>query len=199
MTDIPPQDPNAGGQPPPPGGQPPPQQPADQPPPQPPGGQPPPPPPQQPAGQPPPPPAGQPPPPQQPQGAPDWQQQAGPPGGGAGLDPKVGGLLSYLLFGWIGGLIMFFTQKHPEVRFHGAQSVLLSIALFAVYIALLIVGGLFGAIGLDVIAFLFATVLYGLIALASFVLWIFLCIKGYNLEHFKLPVIGGIAEQWASK
>jgi uncharacterized membrane protein len=33
-------------------------------------------------------------------------------------------MLSYLLFGWIGGLIMFFTQKHPEVRFHAAQSII---------------------------------------------------------------------------
>lgn len=116
----------------------------------------------------------------------------------AGLDPKVGGLLSYLL-GWIGGLIMFFTQKDPEVRFHGAQSILLSIGFVAVYVALGVVStvlsmglGSFAAFGLF-------SLLYSLLGLAGLVLWVFLCVKGYHLEHFKLPVIGDMAESWAAK
>jgi uncharacterized membrane protein len=117
-----------------------------------------------------------------------------------GLDPKVGGLLAYLLFGWIGGLIMYLTQSHREVRFHGAQSVLLSIVLFAVYIALAVLGGVFAFV--PGVGTLFAVVTFlanTVIGLGSFVLWIILCIKGYNLEHFKLPIIGEHAERWAAK
>lgn len=116
-----------------------------------------------------------------------------------GLDPNVGGLLSYLLFGWVGGLIMYFTQKDPEVRFHGAQSVLVSLAWFAVYIGLLIVSTV-SAFVLDsfAIAGLF-TLLYGLTALAAFGLWVFLCVQGYQLKHTKLPVVGNLAERWAAK
>ena len=117
-----------------------------------------------------------------------------------GLDPKVGGLLAYLLFGWIGGLIMFFTQKHPEVRFHGAQSVLVSIALFAVGIALSVLGSILAFIPfLGWVAALILSVLLPLVlGIGGFVLWVILCIKGYNLEHFKLPFIGDMAEKWAA-
>jgi uncharacterized membrane protein len=135
--------------------------------------------PQPPPGAEPPPPGAEPPP--QPAQAPGEGQTAA-----GGLDPKIGGLLSYLLFGWIGGLIMYLTQTHPEVRFHAAQSILtfggLTIVSFVV--------GLIPGLGV---------VLSPLIGLLSLVLWIILSIKGYNLEHFKLPVVGDMAEQWAAK
>ena len=114
--------------------------------------------------------------------------------GAGGLDPKIGGLLSYLLFGWIGGLIMYLTQKHPEVRFHAAQSILTFGSLSVLSILLNTLGGSFGLGG-----FLLLSLLSMLLGLLSFGLWIFLSIKGYNLDHFKLPVVGDIAEQWAAK
>ncbi|MBA0124359.1 DUF4870 domain-containing protein [Haloechinothrix sp. YIM 98757] len=121
-------------------------------------------------------------------------EQPGQHGSEGTLDPQVGGLLSYLLFGWIGGLIMFFTQKHREVRFHAAQSILLSIALLALYIALGIISTLMmaGPFGWALFSFV-----YTVLGLAVFALWVVLCVKGYKLQHFKLPVIGDIAEGWA--
>ena len=111
-----------------------------------------------------------------------------------GLAPNIAAMLSYLLFGWIGGLIMYLTQKDREVRFHAAQSILtfggLTIILFGVDIG-------FG------IAFVytgfFIMGLGWLISLLSFALWIFLSIQGYQLKHIKLPIVGSIAEQWARK
>lgn len=129
---------------------------------------------------------------------PAWAAQSQPATQSEGLDPKVGGLLSYLL-GWVGGLIMFFTQKDPEVRFHGAQSILLSIGLVAVYVALGVVSTVL-AMGLgSFAAFGLFSVLYSLLGLAGLALWVLLCVKGYHLEHFKLPVIGDMAESWAAK
>ena len=121
-------------------------------------------------------------------------ERAAPQPAAGSLDPKIGGLLAYLLFGWVGGLIMFLTQKHPEVRFHGAQSVLVSIATFGLYAVLGVLSSVM-AIGFGGWALFSA--LYSLIGLAVLGLWISLCVKGYNLDHFKLPVIGDIAERWA--
>jgi uncharacterized membrane protein len=112
------------------------------------------------------------------------------------LDPKLGGLLAYLLFGWVGGLIMLFTQKHPEVRFHGAQSVLLSIGLAVIYA---VVGVFSSVLTIGFGSWALFSALYSLMGLASFGLWVLMCIKGYNLEHFKLPVIGDYAERWVAK
>lgn len=103
-------------------------------------------------------------------------------------------MLAYLLFGWIGGLVMYLTQKHPEVRFHGAQSILLfgglTVVQFVLWGMTLAIGGIIGLI---------IFIIYSLIGLFSFVMWIFMSIQGYQMKHMKLPVIGDMAEQWAAK
>ncbi|MDP9405772.1 MAG: hypothetical protein M3O86_04105 [Actinomycetota bacterium] len=106
-------------------------------------------------------------------------------------------MLSYLLFGWVGGLIMYFTQRHPEVRFHAAQSVLFGIAWTVLWVLWSVVTGVVGlrSAGLALLLSLVSLV----IALGGFALWVMLCIQGYNLKHMKLPVIGDVAEQWAAK
>lgn len=115
------------------------------------------------------------------------------------MEPKIANLLSYL-FGWLGGLIMYLTQKDREVRFHAAQSILFSLVVFGTYMALYILGFVFAFIPvLDVIAGI-------LLFLVSFLLWIpvlgtfiLLIVKGMGEQHFKLPVVGGTAEKWAMK
>lgn len=109
-----------------------------------------------------------------------------------GLEPHVGSLLAYA-FGWISGLILFLMEtENREVRFHAAQSILLCIALLAVYIPLFVLSLV------PVIGFLgwLATVAVGL---GAFALWIYLLIQGWNLHHVKLPMIGDMAEQWAAR
>ena len=105
----------------------------------------------------------------------------------------MGGLCAYLL-GWVGGLIMLFTQSDREVRFHGAQSVI-------------VFGGLNGFLLLWTVVFspgdgagfagraLFA-LSWLLIVGLSLAVWGFLCFQGYSLSHFKVPVAGDLAERW---
>ena len=110
----------------------------------------------------------------------------------AGLDENVAGLLCYIL-GWITGLIFFLIDKRPFVRFHAAQSIGMSVALFAIY---LIIGVLFTMLHFMSMGFL-ALAIYPLLALLVFVLWIFMMYKAYQHEKFKLPIIGDIAEKMA--
>lgn len=109
----------------------------------------------------------------------------------SGLAPNIAAMLSYLLFGWIGGLIMYVTQHDREVRFHAAQSILTFGGLAIISVVLNVLSVFAGSTLLGM--------LVGLISLVSFVLWIFLSIQGYQLKHTKLPVVGDIAEQWASR
>lgn len=109
-----------------------------------------------------------------------------------GLDANVSGLLTYVL-GFITGIIFYLIEKkHVEVRFHAAQSVLVSIVAIVISVAFSIL------IMIPGIGVIFA-LLNVLVGIGFFALWIVLLIKGYNLEHFKLPVIGDMAEEWASK
>ena len=112
----------------------------------------------------------------------------------AGLDENVAGLLCYVL-GWITGLIFFLIDKRPFVRFHAAQSIGLSIGLFAVY---LVIGVLFTMLHFMSMGFL-ALAIYPLLGLLVFALWIFMMYKAYQHEKFMLPIIGPIAANMAGK
>lgn len=109
-----------------------------------------------------------------------------------GLDPNVASLLAYL-FGWLSGLILYLMEtQNREVRFHAAQSILLSIAVIVVYIPLFILGFV------PIIGFLawLATLVVGL---GAFALWVYMLVQAWNLNHIKLPMIGDMAEQWAAR
>jgi uncharacterized membrane protein len=113
---------------------------------------------------------------------------------GTGVEAKTLNLLSYFVMP-VGGLIVYFASKDREVRFHAAQSILLYLSFFAASIGLSMFQ--FAPVNLF---FVVLTAFIGIIALLGFmVLWIVMCIKGYKQQHFKLPLIGGIAERWAAR
>ncbi len=124
-----------------------------------------------------------------------------PAGSSTGLDPKLGALLCYLL-GIIGGVIFLIIEKEDKyVRFHAAQSIVFNAAAVVIGIVIGIVGGILGSLpGVGFLGGIFLLIL-PLYWLAIFVIAIVLLIKawtGYdNNEVFKLPVIGGIAENIA--
>ncbi|HET7692933.1 MAG TPA: DUF4870 domain-containing protein [Gemmatimonadota bacterium] len=113
-----------------------------------------------------------------------------------GLDPKLAGLLCYIL-GIITGLIFFLIEKSNEVvRFHAAQSILFSGSMIVMWIVLTILQFVILSISLSLGSIF--SLLTMLLGLAVFVLWVVLLIKGYSGEKWKLPVIGDIAERMAS-
>ena len=109
-----------------------------------------------------------------------------------GVSENIAGLLAYIL-GWISGLILLVIEKENKfVRFHAAQSVVLYLALF---ILNFIIGFL---TSIHYIGFIFA-LLSLLIALISFVLWIFLMYKAFKGEMYRLPIIADYADQLEQK
>ncbi len=112
-----------------------------------------------------------------------------------GLDPQLAGLLCYIL-GLVTGVIFFLIEKtNSVVRFHAAQSIVVSLALFVLAIGLGILNVLLGAISWT-LGSLFSLLMM-LVWLAAFILWIVLMIKGYSGEKWKLPVVGDWAERLA--
>jgi len=109
-----------------------------------------------------------------------------------GLAENVAGLLCYLV-GWITGLIFYFTDKRPFVRFHAAQSIVIFGGL---HIILIVLGMLFG-VGIMAGgwgAFSGAILLFHLLDLIGFILWILLMIKAYQGEKFRVPFAADLAE-----
>jgi uncharacterized membrane protein len=111
-----------------------------------------------------------------------------------GLSENVAGALCYL-FGWVTGLIFFFIDKRPFVRFHAAQSI---VTFGALHILSFVVAIFFGIGVMGFGAFRVISLgwgLYSLVELLVFVLWILLMIKAFQGERFRVPVAADVAEQ----
>jgi uncharacterized membrane protein len=110
---------------------------------------------------------------------------------------NVAGLLCYVL-GWITGLIFYFIDKRPFVRFHAAQSIVVFAGLHIVYFVLAAFLGmsfLTGGLG----GFSMGFAVYGLIDLVGFILWILLMVKAYQGERFRVPIAADLAEKLFGK
>ncbi len=109
------------------------------------------------------------------------------------MSENVAGLLCYLV-GWITGLIFYFVDKRPYVRFHAAQSIVVFGGLHIINIALGVIFGMslmMGGLG----GFSAGVLLYWLVGLVSFILWVLLMIKAYQGERFRVPVAADLAEK----
>ncbi len=115
-----------------------------------------------------------------------------PAGTTTGLDPKLSGVLAYL-FWIVGGILFLAVEKQSQiVRFHAAQSVVLAIAEIAVWIVLMVLSSV-PVLG----------ILFGILSLFIWLLFLFVALfcmyKAWNLERYKLPILGNYAEQLAAK
>jgi uncharacterized membrane protein len=104
----------------------------------------------------------------------------------SGMAENVAGLLCYAL-GWITGLIFYFIDKRPFVRFHAAQSIVVFAGLTIIRIGLgmiFLTGGVSLGFGLA-----------WLVSILSFVLWILLMVKAYQGEKYRVPIAADLADQ----
>lgn len=94
-----------------------------------------------------------------------------------GLDENVAAFLSYLL-GFITGFVFYWEERKSEfVRFHALQSV---ITFLPIWILLLILGWI--------------PVIGTLARILAAILWVFLMVRAYSGQTYKVPFFGGIAE-----
>lgn len=111
---------------------------------------------------------------------------------------NVAGLLCYVL-GWITGLIFYFIDKRPFVRFHAAQSIVVFGGLHLITIVIGIFFGVSIFAGAGVGGFTMGYALYSLIGLVELVLWVMLMIKAYQGERFRVPIAADLADKLFGK
>jgi len=103
-----------------------------------------------------------------------------------GLDKNFACALSYVA-GWISGLVFFLSEKEDkEIRFHAVQSIIFfgSLSIISLFL------GRIPLVGWS---------LMPVLGLLVFVGWLVCLVKAYQGEHFKLPVVGDIAEKQVNK
>jgi uncharacterized membrane protein len=122
-----------------------------------------------------------------------------------GLDENVAALLAYIAT-WVSGLVFFLIEKDSRfVRFHAMQAILLGASATIIGIVLWILwvfGFIISASISDVLGGLVSVVLGLLLFVFSIgvLIAIVMClIKAYQMQYFKLPVIGNFAEKFSMK
>ena len=125
-----------------------------------------------------------------------------------GLDQNVAAGLAYIpvcLCHLIVSIAIIATDKNNKLpRFHAFQSLLLTAIMIVTYVIcmvlvflVMIVAGAANSGVLMVVAFLpYAAML--LIALLVFVGLVISCIKAFQGDIFKLPIIGNLADKWSN-
>jgi len=108
---------------------------------------------------------------------------------------KLFAVLAYL-FGFLGAIVVLFTQKSDSLlRFHAWQSIITSVAVGGIYIVLGILNTIIALITGNALL----TFVMGLLGFATFIVFVVLVVKAYQLKRFKLPLIGDFAEKQAGK
>jgi uncharacterized membrane protein len=99
-----------------------------------------------------------------------------------GLDEHVAGALTYLGGIITGVLFLVIDKENRFVRFHAMQSTI-------TFVGVLVLSFVFFAIPI------IGWILYPLFLVAVIVLWVFLMVKAFKGERYKLPYIGDMAEK----
>lgn len=114
--------------------------------------------------------------------------QTKPGGSASSIDPKLAGLLSWLLtpISSIIFMVMDDTKNDEFVQFHAKQS----LYWFAVEVVLWIVTGILGAVTLGILG-----VIGLLLPFVEMGVRVYAGVKAYNGEKVKLPIIGDMASK----
>lgn len=118
-----------------------------------------------------------------------------------GLDVNVASLLAYIpvcLVGLIVSIIIIVTDKTNKVaRFHAFQSILLH-ALFIVCYIGVVVFIMAGAAAQSSLISMFGGLLWFVVLIGFLGMAILCMVKAFGGQIFKLPIIGGLADNWSN-
>ncbi len=117
------------------------------------------------------------------------------PAASSGMTDNVAGALSYITLVGIIFLLIEPYNKNRFVRFHAFQSIFFCVGIIAFEIVWYILAGILVHLSLGLLGILGLVGM--LIGLGIFVCWIFLVIKAYGNQEFKLPIIGDLAAKQA--
>lgn len=112
----------------------------------------------------------------------------------AGMTDNVAGALCYVL-GLITGIVFLVLAPYNQnkfVRFHAFQAIFFHVAFIGIWIVEAIISMMLPW-SLSVVMSLIGLVVW----LGGIAVWVWLIVKAYQGEKFKLPVIGDLAEKQA--
>ena len=112
----------------------------------------------------------------------------------SGMDPKLAGLLAYLVPP-ITGIIFFLIEKtNRVVRWHAAQSIVFGVAWIAVWVIFTVLSMILGTI-IPIIGSIIGFLIWIVLFLGGLILWVVCLIKGYSGQIWRMPILATYADK----
>jgi uncharacterized membrane protein len=115
----------------------------------------------------------------------------------SGIPQNIAAPLSYF-FAFISGLVLFFMDKRPFVRFHAAQSTIVFGILCAVGFAsgrLAVSSQMSGQNTISIVYF----AVFWVTGIMGLALWVVLIVKAFDAKLYRLPIVGRLADVMVGK
>lgn len=126
------------------------------------------------------------------------QQQPAPPPppspGQQSLDPKLGGLLTYLIPPITGIIFLLVEKSNAVVRWHAAQSTAFGIAWIVLWVGLFIVSTILSTV-VPILGAIIGVLITLVVWLGGLAIWIVCLVKGYSGTKWRMPVIAPYADK----
>lgn len=114
-----------------------------------------------------------------------------------GVDARLSALLCYLAW-WVSGVVfLVIEQEHRAVRFHAAQSIVLFGGLTAVIVLLSATS--VAALFISPVIFQAAWMTSYLVWFVAVLLWLYVLLKTFRGETWRVPFAGDLAARLASR
>jgi uncharacterized membrane protein len=111
-----------------------------------------------------------------------------------GLDPKLGGLLSYIVPP-ITGIVLFLMEKEDDViRWHAAQSIVFGVAWVALWVVFTVFSTILSTI-IPIIGTLIGFLIWIFLIIGALILWVICLIKGYSGQKWRMPLLAQYADR----
>lgn len=121
-------------------------------------------------------------------------EQPPPPAQSSGLDPKLAGLLAYLVPPITGIIFLLIEKRNRVVRWHSAQSIVFGIAWIVLWVVFTVLSTILSAV-IPLLGAIGSILIWLILALGGFVLWVICLIKGYSGEMWRMPVAAPYADK----
>ena len=112
----------------------------------------------------------------------------------SGMDPKLAGLLAYVIPPLTGIVFLLIEKSNRVVRWHAAQSIVFGVAWILLWIVLSVFLMIIGQVVPFLGAILGLLIWLG-VGLGGLVLWVICLIKGYSGTEWRMPFLAGYAEK----
>jgi uncharacterized membrane protein len=117
-----------------------------------------------------------------------------PPAQSSGMDPKVAGLLAYIIPPITGIVFLLIEKTNPVVRWHSAQSIVFGVAWIVLWVVFTVLSMVLSTV-IPIIGAIISLLIWLVIFLGGFILWVLCLIKGYSGTMWRMPVLAQFADK----